>query len=116
MNTLYLTTDNWDLTVDAAGNIAMAEAPYALAQDAASAIRTFKGEVYYDTTQGIPYFSEIFASPPPLELYRAQCVAAALSVPDVESAKVFFAGVTNRQLNGQVQISTALNETVAIGF
>ena len=52
--TLLLTPQTWDLTVDASNNIAVAAEPYALAQDAASAIRLFQGEDYYDTTRGIP--------------------------------------------------------------
>ncbi len=50
-----LDTVAWDLTVDTTGNIAVASNPYSMAQDAASAIRTFQGEVYYDTTLGIPF-------------------------------------------------------------
>ena len=45
MKTLLLTTDAWDLTVDVSGNIAVADEPLALAQDAASAIRLFAGEL-----------------------------------------------------------------------
>ena len=58
MNTLYLDPQNWDLVLDAAGNIAMAKDPYAKAQDVASACRLFSGELYYDTEKGIPYFEE----------------------------------------------------------
>jgi hypothetical protein len=35
--------------LDAEGNIAVASEPYSLAQDAASAIKTFAGEVFWDT-------------------------------------------------------------------
>ena len=42
MKTLLLRPDTWDLTLDSAGNIAVAENPYALAQDAASAIKLFQ--------------------------------------------------------------------------
>ena len=40
-STLLLDPDTWDLTVDNNGNIAVAAPPYAVAQDVASAIRTF---------------------------------------------------------------------------
>lgn len=112
MDTLYL-DDTWDLTLDAAGNIAMAGNPYALAQDAASAIRTFLGEAYYDLGLGIDYLGEIFRAPPPLELYRAQCVNAAQAVPEVTAARVYFSGVANRQLSGQVQITSASGAAAA---
>jgi hypothetical protein len=44
VNTLLLDVSSWDLCLDAAGNIAMASNPYSIAQDAASAIRTFAGD------------------------------------------------------------------------
>lgn len=114
--TLYLDPRSWDLTLDAAGNIAMASEPYSLAQDVASAIRTFLGECYYDTTLGIDYFRDILAAPPPLELYRAKCIAAALAVPGVADAKVFFTGIDNRKLIGQAQITSTSGQVSAIGI
>ena len=51
--TLLLDPLKWDLVVDAAGNIAVASPPYALAQDAASSIKLFSGECYYDTSIGV---------------------------------------------------------------
>lgn len=116
MNTLYL-TPAWDLTNDAIGNIAMASAPYALAQDAASAIRTFEGEVYYDTTQGVPYWAQVLGQAPPLALVKAKLVAAALTVPDVAAAAVYFTSFQNRALNGQVQVTSATTgQTIAAGL
>ena len=55
MDTLLLDVAAWDLVQDALGNIAVATEPYSLAQDAASAIKTFLGECYLDTTYGIAY-------------------------------------------------------------
>ena len=46
---LLLDLVNWDLCVDANGNIALCTEPYADVQDAACAIRLFAGELYYDT-------------------------------------------------------------------
>ena len=43
MNTLLLDTLRWDLCLDVHGNIAVASDPYSVAQDVASAIRTFSG-------------------------------------------------------------------------
>jgi hypothetical protein len=116
--TLYLLPDTWDLTADAFGNIALASEPYALAQDAASAIRTFEGECYYDTTQGLPYWQQILGKMPPLSLVRQKMVDAALSVPGVVSARVFFSGFDDgtRQLSGQVQVTNAAGELAGVGF
>jgi len=111
MNTLLLTA-GWGLTLNAAGNIATAydAAPvtpalrplYALAQDVASAIRLFRGELWYDTTQGMPYFEQILGKRPPAEFLKAQFVQAALTVPGVATAVCTFKSFTGRLLVGSV--------------
>ena len=104
MDTLLLAQDTWDLVLDANGNIAMATHPYSIAQDVASACRVFAGELWYDTTQGIPYFQNVLGKRPPLQYIKAQMEAAALTVPDVVSARCLFASFAGRALTGQVQI------------
>jgi hypothetical protein len=96
-----------DLMVDASKNIAKAKAPYALAQDAASAIKLFQGEDYYDTTRGVPYWQQILGKWPPVSLMKAKFVAAALTVPDVVKAQCFINAIEDRQVSGQVQVTGA---------
>ena len=115
MDTLYL-TPSWDLTLDSAGNIALATEPYALAQDAASAIRTFAGECVYDTKLGIPYFTEILGKPFNIELVRNYFINAALTVPDVITAKVIFTGFNSREISGQVQVTGKSSAPIAAEF
>lgn len=103
-STLLLDANTWDLTLDANDNIAVADEPYALAQDAASAIKTFLGECFWDTTVGIPYLQRIFGKNPPLNYIKAQMVAAALTVPNVGAAQVFIISLNNRLLKAQVQV------------
>jgi len=107
MNTLLLDTVAWDLVLDANGDIAKASDPYSLAQDAASAIRTYAGEVYFDTTVGVPYLTEILGFAPSLPLVKSELQKAAETVPDVKSAKVFIASNEGRSLTGQVQVTSA---------
>lgn len=116
MDTLYLVLESWDLTLDSSGNIAMATEPYSLAQDAASAIKTFLGECYYDTKIGVPYEWQILGENPPLEFIRAELIKAALTVPNVKSAKVFFTNFSDRVLTGQVQITSSSGIVSAFGF
>lgn len=124
MNTLLLDPDSWDLLVDAAANIAMATDPYSQAQDAASEIRTFKGEPFYDTLTGVPYFTSggssgdgaILGQPPPYPLMRAEFTAAALLTPGVVSAVCYFESFKDRVLRGQVQITNDAGEVAAAGF
>lgn len=105
MKTLLLDQVKWDLVQDAFGNIAVAANPYALAQDAASAIKLFAGELYYDTTKGIPYFSTILGEAPPLAYIKAQFNAAALTVPEVVAAQSFIESFIDRKIKGQVQVT-----------
>ena len=110
MTTLLLDRSTWDLVVDANGNIAVAQAPYALAQDAASAIKTFLGEVWYDTSIGIPYSSQIIGKSLPVSVFRQYMVDAALSVPGVVSASCTIQSVQARTVTGQVAFTDALEE------
>ncbi len=116
MKTLLLDVVRWDLTVDVTGNIAVASEPYAIAQDAASAIRLFAGELWYDTRQGVPYWEQILGKSPPLALIKAKLEAAAMTVPEVVSAKCYISSFTNRGIKGQVQITDSRGQTSAASF
>ncbi len=113
-STLLLDRPTWDLVLDAKGNIAVASEPYSLAQDAASAIKTFLGECYWDTTVGVPLLTKVFAGvAPSLALLKSMLVAAAETVPGVASAQVFLSDASpDRGLSGQVQITSAATGTV----
>jgi len=113
--TLYLDQKTGDLTTDVNGNIALASQPYSLAQDAASSIKTYLGEVYFNTELGIPYQS-ILGNGVPLSLYRAQIVQACLTVPGVMSATVIFNTLSNRLLTGQVLLGTQTGKTITINL
>jgi hypothetical protein len=112
--TLLLDTDRWDLVTDAAGNIAVAAPPYAMAQDAASAVRLFKGELWYDTSQGIPYFQQVLGKQPSLGSLKSAFTTAATAVPNVESAQTFISSITNRGVVGQMQLTTTAGTKIAV--
>jgi len=104
MNTLLLDRTRWDLVADANGDIAMAANPYAIAQDVASAVKLFRGELFYDTTQGVPYWEQILGQRPPMALVKQAIVRAALTVPEVVQARCLIASFVGRVLTGQVQV------------
>jgi hypothetical protein len=114
-STMLLDALSWDWVVDANGNWAVAGPPYSQAQDAASAIRLFLGELYYDTTQGVPY-SRILGQAMNLPLLKASLVAAAKTVPGVVSAVVFLSSIADRTVSGQVQITNSSGQTAAASF
>jgi hypothetical protein len=105
-----------DLVLDIYGNIAVCDEPYRLAQDAACACRLFQGELYYDTTQGIPYWSQILGHWPPISLVKAYLQQAALTVPGVVSAVVYITDFSDRKLTGQVQVTDQSGNITAAGF
>jgi hypothetical protein len=115
MKTLLLDQTTWDLVIDVSGNIAVADVPYAQAQDASSMFRTFRGEVWYDTNLGIR-LDRILNQPVNLTYSRAQLHDAALLVPGIMSAEVFFSSFTNRKLSGQASMTNSNGQTVVAGF
>lgn len=115
MKTILLDRTTWDLVIDVSGNIALADIPYAQAQDASSMFRTFKGEVYYDTTLGISY-EFIINKPLNLSYSRAKIEEAALLVPGITSAQVFFSSFENRVLSGQARMKNTAGQTVTASF
>lgn len=114
MKTLLLDRDRWDLVLDASGNIAVATNPYSLAQDVASAIRLFQGELWYDTAKGIPYFDQILGKQPPLQLMKAWFIRLAITVPGVDRAVCYLESIINRQVVGQIQFTDSSGDTAIV--
>lgn len=114
MKTLLLDLTGWDLLTDAAGNIAVATDPYAKAQDVASALRTFLGEVWYNTALGIPYFQQVLGHTPPVTLFQELMVQAAETVPGVVSATCTITAFEDRRVTGQVTFTTEDGQTATV--
>ena len=116
MKTLLLDQDEWDLVLDVNGNIAVAENPYAMAQDAASACRAFLSEQWYNTTLGIDYFN-LLGNAPNLPLLRTKLVSQVkLTVPGVVAAQVFFTQFVDRRIGGQVQVTDSSGKITGAAF
>ena len=116
MDTLQLDTTLWDLTTDVYGNLAtigdatplnVQTGPGArLAQDVATRTRAWRGEVYYDTTQGIRY-DTILGAAPNLSVVQNAFNTEALNVPLCETAiAVFqFAAGSVRAITGTLNVA-----------
>jgi hypothetical protein len=116
---LLLDVDTWDLTLDSAGNVAIEQEPDVLAQDAACAIQLWLTEYYWDTTQGVPWAQRILGvNPPPLlSVLKQILITAALSAnSDIASAQVFLSSFSDRNITGQVQVTSITGETSAASF
>jgi hypothetical protein len=114
MNTLLLDQTTWDLVVDASGNIAVAAAPYATAQDVSSSVKTFMAEVWYNNSLGVPYFQDVLGKLPPIPVLKNYWINAALSVPDVVEAKVLIDSFTMRGLTGQLQFTNSAGQSMGV--
>lgn len=116
MKTLLLDNTGWDLLLDAAGNIAVAADPYSLAQDVASALRLFLGELWYNISKGIPYFTEILGHTPPVTFFQELMVQAAMTVPGVVSATCTIEAFENRKVTGQVVFTMKTGQTGVVNL
>lgn len=116
MKTLLLDRTAWDLVLDTNGNIACASDPYSIAQDVASAVKTFLGECWYDATQGLPYWQSILGQLPPASFVQAKIVTAAMSVQNVASASVTNLGFSNRVLSGDIEVTDITGNTSTVTF
>lgn len=116
MKTIYLDPASWDLRLDSSGNIAVADNPYQLAQDAASAIRTFLGECFYDTSLGVPYLEQILGHSPSLSLMKVRFEAAAKTVPGVISVAVYIQSYVNRVVTGTVHVTDRTGAVTSAAF
>lgn len=116
MKTLLLDVVAWDLVLDAAGNIALAAEPYALAQDVASACRLFLGEAIYDTTRGVDYQGTILNQSPPVVVFQEALQRAALTVPGVVSAVCTITSIDNRTVTGQVTFRDSSGQTGVVAI
>jgi hypothetical protein len=114
-NTLPLNPDSWDLQLDAAGNLNLTTADVSIAQDVASAIRTFLGECWYDVSLGMPYFGTILGKLPPSSLIISKIEQAALTIATVLTVKVVGLGLSQatRTLTGTVVV-TSTSSTVPL--
>lgn len=116
MKTLLLNPETGDLMISADQNIAVASEPYALAQDAASAIRLFQSEDYYDVTRGVPYWQQILGHWPTIRVMKTNFVRAAETVPGVTAATCFIESIVDRRPKGQVQVTSSNGSKATVGF
>lgn len=115
-NTILLDPITWDLLVDSNGNIAMASPPYSIAQDVASAIQLYLGELYYDTSKGVPYLTQILGQSNSAVIMKAQAEKAALTVADVVKARCIAIYINDRVMTGTVEVIDTAGVAQNISF
>jgi hypothetical protein len=106
-DTLLLDVGTWDLTLDSQNNIAVATAPYSVAQDMSSQCRQWRGDYIYNQSDGVP-LSSILGETPSLALVKSDFAQAAAQVPGTSNVVCFISAVKDRLVTGQVQATVTL--------
>lgn len=105
-----------DIYLDGMGNIAGKEDAAALANIILNRQQTVTGELQYNITAGMPYFTTVFAQPRDLRIFESFMVADAESVSGVENVTTFSAEVNGDTLSFSMEIATVFgNITVQNG-
>lgn len=113
MSSLLL-DNNWDITLDSLGNLAIADKNYSIAQDVANAVKLFTNDAYFDTQAGIPHFDITLKRNPSSVVIRARLKEAAENVPGVKSANVDLIEISNNTLRAEILITLEDNTTAQI--
>ena len=109
-----LLTNNWDITLDSLGNLAIADKNYSIAQDVANAVKLFTNDAYFDTRAGIPHFEISLKRNVSASVVRARIKEAAEAVPGVKSATVNIIEINNNSLQAEILITLENNTTAQI--
>lgn len=110
MKTLALGTD-WDVYTDDLGNIATIEGDNRLAQDVASSVRVFFGELPFNVTRGVEYNKPDQNR----ETLNHQMNDNAKLVEGVSESIVIFEELKDRTLKPVVYVTNTDGEQIVIG-
>lgn len=109
-----LLDSSWDLTLDSGNNIATTTEGYAIAQNVANAVRLFTDDAYFDKDKGIPHFDIELGKRPNLSVLRSRIYAAAMEVEGVASAVVTFTSFDDRELKGEIELTTTDGDVINV--
>ena len=114
--TAKLTAD-WDLQLNAEGNLILAHDDYAIAQNCANEIRLFTNDAYFQQLNGIAWFESQLGKPLEESLIKSEIRDACLRVDGVESVtniELKFFDKETRTLHAEITILTENNTNVAV--
>lgn len=117
MSSLLLDRTTWDLVLDQGGNIAQATSVYAVLQDVSTAVRTWAGEVIYDTSLGVDYLGSVLGNPHGSVAFTSQATREANNVLGVSKTKITVSGISpTRGISGVAEVTLSSGQTVSIGI
>lgn len=111
MKTWALDNLNWDVYVGQTGDIATLEGNDRLAQDVASSVRVFRGELPMDTERGVEYTKPDTNR----QELNDQMNEQARLVEGVQNSVVVFEELQNRRLKPIIYVTNEENEQIVVG-
>lgn len=111
MITWALKSDSWDVYTDEVGNIALKSDSARLAQDVASSVRVFTGELPFDITRGVDYNKPDTNR----DLLNHQINEQARLIEGVKSSIVVFEKLKDRKLKPVIYVINEENEEIVVG-
>ena len=112
-----LLNQQWDLTLDKSGRIAVAEGAYATAQAVANECRLFTQDAYFEPDRGIPYYLIALGRKLSPSVLRARLRDAAYLVEDVEDVTdvvLESLDTETRRVTGEIQFTSKEGENAAV--
>ena len=112
-----LLDSNWDLCLDKAGRIAIAEGAYATAQAVANECRLFTDDAYFEPGRGIPYYLIALGRKLSPSVLRARLRDAAMLVEDVEDVTEVVLerlDTETRRVTGEIKFTSMEGENASV--
>ena len=112
-----LLDQQWDLTLDKSGRIAVAEGAYATAQNVANECRLFTQDAYFEPERGIPYYLIALGRKLSPSVLRARLRDAAYLVEDVEDVTdvvLESLDTETRRVTGEIQFTSVEGEDASV--
>ena len=113
MKSLQL-SEKWDIALGRNGGLAVVDGIARIAQDVACYERTFQGEPYFATQEGVPYLQRELGHLPPLELVQERANARALEVPGVSEAQTVLTEFSGRTVTGTIYVLSDQDEVANV--
>jgi len=112
---LSLNQVTWDLELDEFYNIKTISDSFAVAQNVATALRTVRGEQFYQNNKGIPYFN-VLGENVPINFIGALMEQETLTVEHVASVRSDLSQLNDRKLSGNILFTDDLGGDNGITF
>jgi hypothetical protein len=112
-----LLNSQWDLCLDKAGRIAIAEGAYATAQNVANECRLFTNDACFETERGIPYYLIALGHKLSPSVLRARLRDAAELVEDVQAVtgvELESLDTETRRVTGEIQFTSREGEDASV--